>query len=214
MEIQKTFELAASPDRVWDAFGDVTLVAACLPGAEIVGALGDDRWKGRFSVKLGPLAAAFEGEVAIARQPQERSGSVSGKGSDRGSGSRASGTLSYRVAAADAPGRSRVEVVCELTLAGALAQFGKAAVIREIANRITADFVRNFEARLAATAPAAAAPAAAAPAAAPAAAAPPPAAPASAAAPPALDAGGLLWSILRDRVVQFFRALFGRKARP
>ncbi len=196
MEIQKTFELAASPDRVWDAFGDVTLVAACLPGAEIIDALGGDRWKGRFSVKLGPLAAAFEGEVAVARQPQERLGSVSGKGSDRGSGSRASGTLRYRVAAAE-PGRSRVEVVCELTLAGALAQFGKAGVIREIANRITAAFARNFEARLAAAAPSAAPPATAQP-----------------AAPPALDAGGLLWSILRDRIVAFFRALFGRKARP
>src|SRR5690348_2169177 len=102
--------------------------------------------QGPFFRKLGPLAAAFEGEVAVERRPEERAGTVSGKGIDKGSSSRASGTLRYRVDSADVPDRARVDVVCELALAGALAQFGKAAVIREIANRITSEFARNVEA--------------------------------------------------------------------
>jgi carbon monoxide dehydrogenase subunit G len=203
MEIEKSFELAYAPERVWDAFADVYLVAECLPGAAILARLDEHHYKGRFSVKLGPLAAAFDGEVTIERRPDDRSGTVAGKGVDSRSSSRASGTMRYRVVAAETPGRSRVDVVCELTLAGALAQFGKAAVIREVANRITAEFVKNFDARLAASAPQPAA-------------APSPAAPDTAAirqAPPPLDAGSLAWSILRDRIIAFFRALFGRKAR-
>jgi uncharacterized protein len=207
MEIEKSFELAAAPDRVWDAFGDVRLVAGCLPGAEILSEIDAQHYKGRFSVKLGPLAAAFDGEVTIERQAEDRSGAVSGKGSDRGSSSRASGTMRYRVGAAETAGRSRVDVVCDLTLAGALAQFGKAAVIREIANRLTAEFARNFEARLAAAAPAAAP----IPEATPMREAAPQATESK--APPALDAGGLAWSILRDRIVALFRTLFGRKTR-
>jgi uncharacterized protein len=195
MDIQKTFELSQPPDAVWDAFADVDLVVGCLPGASIVERLGDDRYKGRFSVKVGPLAAAFDGEVTIERRPQERSGTVAGKGADARSSSRASGTMTYRVAPAEG-GRTRVDVDCAINLAGALAQFGKAAVIKEIANRITAEFVKNFETRLAAAAPSAEA---------------------AASTPPRdvpLDAGGLVGAILWDRILSFLRFLLGRKARP
>jgi uncharacterized protein len=200
MEINKSFELASAPERVWDALADVNLVAECLPGASIIGDLGQDRYKGRFSVKLGPLAAAFEGEVAIERRPEERAGTVSGKGIDRGSGSRASGTLRYRVASADLPERARVDVVCELALAGALAQFGKAAVIREIANRITAEFARNVEAHL--TASAASTSTSIVP--------PASAAAVSSVAPAPLDAGRLAWSMLKHRLIALLRLLFRR----
>jgi carbon monoxide dehydrogenase subunit G len=204
MEIEKSFELTSAPERVWDALADVHLVAACLPGACIIGDLGQDRYKGRFTVKLGPLAAAFEGEVAIERRPEERAGTVSGKGIDKGSSSRASGTLRYRVAPADLPERARVDVICELALAGALAQFGKAAVIREIANRITTEFARNVEARLtlsaASTGMSIAPPASVAP----------NSAVVSSASPAPLDAGRLAWSMLRTRVIALLRALFGR----
>jgi carbon monoxide dehydrogenase subunit G len=194
MEIQKSFDLSQSPDAVWRAFADVRLVAACLPGAAIVGELGPDTYKGRFSVKVGPLAAAFDGEVAIARDSSARAGTVSGKGADAKSGSRASGKLSYRLEPLGAG--TRVDVACEINLAGALAQFGKAAVIREIANRLTAEFVKNFEARLAAL---------------------PAAAPSGVEAPSPqaeqpLDAGRLGWAMLRDWVLSWLRGLFGRKA--
>jgi len=199
MEIEKSFELAYAPELVWDALADVHLVAACLPGASIIGDLGQDRYKGRFSVKLGPLAAAFDGEVAIERRPEERAGAVSGKGIDKGTSSRASGTLRYRVASTDRPGSTRVDVVCELVLAGALAQFGKAAVIREIANRITTEFVHNVDARLAVptstTAPLASAT---------------PNADAVSSAPAPFDAGRLAWSMLKTRLIAFLRLLFGR----
>jgi uncharacterized protein len=204
MEIEKSFELPYAPERVWNALADVHLVAECLPGASIIGDLGKDRYKGRFSVTLGPLAAAFEGEVAIERRPEEHAGTVSGKGIDKGSSSRVSGTLRYRVAPTDRPGCARVGVVCELALAGALAQFGKAAVIREIANRITADFARNVEVRLAASAQSTSVSIA------PSAREAPNSAPVSLAAPAPLNAGRLAWSMLKNRFIAFLRALFGR----
>jgi uncharacterized protein len=204
MEIEKSFELAYAPELVWDALADVHLVAECLPGASIIGDLGQDRYKGRFAVKLGPLAAAFEGEVAIERRPDERAGTVSGKGVDKGSSSRASGTLSYRIGPADIPGRARVDVVCELALAGALAQFGKAAVIREIANRITSEFARNVEARLAAGSMSTGM--------APSPRTPPNLAADGSATPAPFDAGRFAWSMLKDRLLALLRALFGHSA--
>jgi carbon-monoxide dehydrogenase small subunit len=142
------------------------------------------------SVKVGPMAANFDGEIAIETQPQQWTGFVSGQGADARSSSRATGSLTYRLGER-APEGTDVSIVADFNLAGALAQFGKGPIIQEVANRITAAFVQNFEAKLAAV-PAASGGAAAS------------AAPAQ---PNTLNAGGLFWSILRDRIVAFLRGL-------
>jgi uncharacterized protein len=190
MKIEKIFELKHPRAFVWEKFSDVAFVAECLPGASIIDTLGENRYKGRMSVKVGPMAANFDGEIAIDTQRQDWTGVVSGKGADARSSSRANGSLTYRLTENASDG-TQVAITADFNLAGALAQFGKAAIIQEVANRITAAFVQNFDARLAA-APAANGEAAK------------PAAPAQ---PNTLKAGGLLWSILRDRIVAFLRRL-------
>jgi len=194
MQIKKAVEVAHPLETVWRALCDIELVAACLPGASITEALGGDKYKGRFQVKVGPLAASFAGEVEIARDEAAHSATVSGRGADAKSSSRASGSLAYRLEPAG-PAATRILVDSQVDLAGALAQFGKGAVMNEIANRITAQFVSNLEARLG---PAAAAEAA-------------PVPPAERAQPAPLDAGNLVWSVLRDRIVALLARLFGRR---
>lgn len=225
MKIEKEFEVAQPPALVWEAFSDMRLVASCVPGASIEEDLGDGRYRGRFSVKVGPLAASFDGEMTLTRDDARQVGIVEGKGADARSSSRANGTMTYRLAPEG--GGTRVSVDCTMNLAGALAQFGKAAVMREIVNRITAEFARNLEAQLAARVePAAAAGTDSAPTrvstaarsgssnAVPAASASAPSASASPRDPaPSLDAGGLVWSIVRDAVARFFRSLFGARRR-
>lgn len=195
MKIEKSFELNHPRDFVWSKMSDVHVVAHCLPGASIVEDLGDNRYKGRMSVKVGPMAAAFDGEITIESRPQDWTAVVSGKGADTRSSSRATGSMTYRLVTGATPGATRVDVVSDINLAGPLAQFGKGSIIQEIASRITAEFVKNFEVRLS-TVPAT------------------PGATAAAdninAAPQSLDAGGLLWSVLRERVQAFFRRLLGR----
>jgi carbon monoxide dehydrogenase subunit G len=200
MKIEKAFEVSRPRSVVWDAMGDVRLVAECLPGASIVDDLGESRYKGRFSIKLGPLAAAFDGDVSIERRAEDWSGVVSGKGSDARSSSRASGSLTYRLVSTG-PSTTQVAVVSEINLAGALAQFGKAGVIQEVATRLTAEFVENFEARL--SGPAGATEVASASGSAPAESSPRPA--------EALNAGGLIWAVVKDRVLRLLRRLTGRQ---
>ena len=211
MKLEKSFDLDHPRDAVWRAMSDVRLVAECLPGASIVEKLGEDRYKGRFAVKLGPMAASFDGDIGIFRTPEECKAIVSGKGSDARTSSRASGNMTY-VLSESAPGKTHVNVVSEINLAGALAQFGKGAILQEIANRITAEFVRNFETRLGASASTTAQT----PGAAPGEAARQPLAPEQtgqrATAASQLDAGNLIWSVVRDRVAGLFARLFGRKS--
>jgi carbon monoxide dehydrogenase subunit G len=197
MKIEKTFEIRQAREHVWEKLNDVRLVAECLLGASIVGELGENRYKGRMSVKVGPMAATFNGEIAIDSHRESWNGVVSGKGADAGSGSRASGSMSYSLAEGSSPATTRVDIVSDINLAGPLAQFSKGPIVQEIANRIIAAFVANFESRLAAAT----------------------SGPETAGASPpvpqqqqSLDAGGLLWAVLRDRLRSFFRGLFGRSS--
>ena len=189
MKIEKNFELQHPREFVWSRMNDVHFVAQCLPGASIVEDLGKHRYKGCMSVKVGPMAAAFDGEVAIDSQPVEWTAIVSGKGADVRSSSRATGAMTYRLSEGRTPGATRVDVVSDINLAGPLAQFGKGAVMQEVANRITAEFVKNFEQSLAAAVPGAEQTGV----------------PKFSSSNQPLDAGNLLWSILRERFLALFR---------
>jgi carbon monoxide dehydrogenase subunit G len=188
MKIEKNFELQHPRELVWSRMNDVYFVAQCLPGASIVEELGERRYKGRMSVKVGPMAAAFDGEVAIESKPQVWTAIVSGKGADLRSSSRATGAMTYRLSEGGSPGATRVDVASDINLAGPLAQFGKGAVMQEVANRITAEFVRNFERGLS-TAPGVGEAGS----------------PQSTPSSQTLDAGNLLCSILRERFLALFR---------
>jgi carbon monoxide dehydrogenase subunit G len=189
MKIEKNFELKQPRAAVWEKFSDVVFVADCLPGASIVDKLGGNRYKGRMSVKLGPMAANFDGEIAIETQPEGWTGMVSGKGADSRSSSRANGSLTYRLSET-AAGATQVAITADFNLAGALAQFSKGPIVQEVANRITAAFVQNFEAKLAAAHGEANQAAVTAPAQA-----------------NTLNAGGLFWSILRNRLLAVLRRM-------
>ena len=212
MELKKSFDTRFPPDQTWQGLSDIHLVASCLPGAAITEQITADEYKGKLSVKVGPLAASFDGLISIERDQLQRMATVTGKGADAKSSSRVSAKMSYQVTPG-ADGGTHVEIVSDISLAGALAQFGKAAVMQEIANRMTNEFVRQFENRLAeqeAAAPATSAASEAGAVASDAAdgAAVPKPAPAPQAAAAQLDAGNLLWVILKDRIAGFFRRIF------
>jgi carbon monoxide dehydrogenase subunit G len=186
MKIEKNFELQHPREFVWSRMNDVHFVAQCLPGASIVEDLGEHRYRGRLLVKVGPMAAAFDGEVTIESQPQKWTAVVSGKGADARSSSRATGGMTYRLIEGSSAGSTRVDVVSDVNLAGPLAQFSKGTVMQEVSNRITAEFVRNFEQALSATSGEAQVDAVTSPS-------------------QPLDAGNLLWSIIRERFLALFR---------
>src|SRR5215469_11849542 len=179
---------------------DVRFVAECLPGASIVSELGENRYKGKMSVKVGPMAATFSGDIAIESHRENWSCVVSGKGADSGSGSRASGSMTYSLADGGTPATTRVDIVSDINLAGPLAQFSKGPIVQEIANRITAAFAVNFESRLANEAEPAGSDVQA-------------SSRAAAAKRESLDAAGLLWAVLRDRLRSLFRRVLGRSPR-
>lgn len=192
MNITQNFRVDHPVEVVWNALADVPLVADCLPGAELTESQDGRHYQGKMKVKLGPISAAFSGKATVDRDEGMRRGTVEGTGLDRGSGSRAKARMTYRVMPTEDGTGTEVRIDAEIVLSGALAQFGRSDIIKDISARLTDSFVQNLQLRLASGAGAAQ----------------------EVPAPKEIDAIGLLLSVLWKRFSRFIGRLLGRKASP
>jgi carbon-monoxide dehydrogenase small subunit len=142
------FTVAYPPERVFDMFGDVAKVAACLPGASLIGVPSPERVDGMIRIKLGPISANFRGAARIERNLENLSGRILGMGSDQRSRSSTQGEIRYRLVPADQGAATRVELSIGYSLRGMLAQMAREGLVRDLAARLTADFARNLERQL------------------------------------------------------------------
>jgi carbon-monoxide dehydrogenase small subunit len=144
----QSFVVAHPVDVVWDFFGRVSEVAACLPGASLVGEPVDGHVEGQIKVKVGPISAEFHGVADIARDDATRTGTIDGTGKDKRSNSATRGQIGYAVKEGENPGTTQVDVTIGFTLTGVLAQFSRSGLVQDVANRLISVFVQNLEARL------------------------------------------------------------------
>ena len=148
IEIQRSFVIARAPTEVWNLLADVERVVPCVPGATLIDSEAD-RLQGQVTVKLGPIAATFEGEGRISRDAARRRGIIRGAGRDRLSASRATAEIEYALTAEQAGAATRIDVTVRVLLLGPLAQFGRSAIVNDMAARLTDMFARNLERRFA-----------------------------------------------------------------
>lgn len=147
MQITQEFEVARSVDEIWNMFQDVRAVAQCLPGATLDEDKGNHVYAGSIAVKLGPMAAKFEGEATITPDATNRTAVIDGRGVDKRGGSRGQVKVTYQLTPAESGG-TKVAIDADVTLAGPAAQFGRTGLINEMSRRLIADFASCLEAKL------------------------------------------------------------------
>ncbi len=146
MLIKNEFEVAEPVEKVWRFFDDIPQVAACLPGAELTENLGDDRYKGRVAVRMGPVRLQFGGTAEITeRDEAARRVVVHAAGAEE----RGRGQASMVVTATlRQVGRgTRVGVEQDLQLSGAAAQYGR-GMISDVTAVLMRDFSANMQDRI------------------------------------------------------------------
>jgi carbon monoxide dehydrogenase subunit G len=148
MNIKQEFVVARPTDLVWDFFQDVPDVAQCLPGANLTGQTEDGSYAGNLAVKLGPMAAAFEGNCVVVPDHAAMTATIEGRGVDRKGGSHGQVKVVYTITAEGSG--SKVLVDADVTLSGPAAQFGRTGLINEMSKRLIGEFVACLEAKLAA----------------------------------------------------------------
>jgi carbon monoxide dehydrogenase subunit G len=146
MLIKNEFEVAEPVEKVWRFFDDIPQVAACLPGAELTEDLGDDKYKGKVAVRMGPVRLQFAGIADITeRDEAAKRVVVHASGADEKGRGQASMVVTATLARA---GRgTKVGVTQDLQLSGAAAQYGR-GMITDVTAVLMRDFSANMQGRI------------------------------------------------------------------
>lgn len=219
MDFDNSFDVPLPPDQAWATLMDIERIAPCMPGAELTEKVDDTTYKGKVSVRLGPVALTFQGTATFENVDNEaHTANVKAQGADAKGRGGANATVSFHLEPSDAG--SKVLIHTDLQLSGSVAQYGRGAgMIQDLASQIIGQFAKNLSAQIEADQPAAApdtveaadpAPATpeTAPVSAPASAPPPPATARPAPAAPA-QVGGMAFRVLWNQIVRSIKGLFG-----
>jgi carbon monoxide dehydrogenase subunit G len=145
MKLQHQTEVNATPEDVWAFLQDTRAVVGCMPGAELVDDLGDDRYEGLMRVAIGPLKMNYAGKASVVERNSELHRMViDASGRDkRGSGA-VTAHVQLQVAAVDSG--SRIDVVTDVDLSGRIASLGRG--IRDVSNGMFVEFADQLGSRI------------------------------------------------------------------
>ena len=146
MLLKNTFDVPHPVDAVWEFFEDIPQVAACLPGAELTEVIDEDDYKGRVVVGLGPVKLRFNGVAHITeRDAAARRLVLDGQGAD----DKGRGQASLNLVAQLSPTSTgtKVELLQDLDLSGAAAQYGR-GMIADVTATLMGQFATNMQQRI------------------------------------------------------------------
>jgi uncharacterized protein len=139
MNIEETFTLDAPVPQVYAFLSDVHRVAACVPGVGDVTQREDGAYEATLQIQMGPIKAAFAGEVTLTTTENPYRIEAHGRGRDKRSGSRAEVLFGGELEP-EGDAATRVATSADITIRGRLGQFGT-GVIRATATEVIRDFV-------------------------------------------------------------------------
>jgi carbon monoxide dehydrogenase subunit G len=144
MEMQGSRALAVTQEQAWEALNNPEVLKASIPGSDKVESTGDNQYAVGVAVKVGPVAAKFQGRITLTevRPPESYTLNFDGQGGAAGFGK----------------GQAQVKLTpqgtgCELSysvraqVGGKIAQMGQ-RLIDGVARSMAEDFFKRFDAEM------------------------------------------------------------------
>jgi hypothetical protein len=189
MHFEGEFSVPGKPADVIQRFADVERMTRCMPGAVIDGRDEEGNYLGGMLVSFGPKKIKFKGRVTVENDPASLTGSLQGRGAADMRAARIAVRISY--ALRDDPekaGATLVKLTSDAELGGVLADFARTggvpfanALMLDFSRRVAEEFANEERAPVAATA--------------------------TATEPVPLAAHGLLWQVIKAKLLEFARWL-------
>lgn len=149
VRFEKRYPIPASVENAWEILSDIPAMAACMPGADLNQKVDDQHYKGNIKIKVGPVTAAFGGELEVLGiDVASKTIRLKGKGSDKG-GSSASMDLTAMLEDGDKSGECSLVGTSDVIVSGKFAQFG-GRMMDSVTDMVIGQFVQNFSAKAAA----------------------------------------------------------------
>jgi len=148
MQIKNSFDVARPLAEAWSILLDIPKSVTCMPGVELTSVEPDGSYKGKLSVKLGPVALKFNGTATLEDVDEvAHSATIRAKGNDLQG--RGSAGATARVRVVPNGNDSTVFIETDLQLSGLVAQYGRASgVITAMAGEMVSAFAKNLRAQV------------------------------------------------------------------
>jgi uncharacterized protein len=157
MDMQGSRTLAVDRQKAWEALNDPQVLKASIPGCDRIESSGPDQYAIGMSVKVGPVAAKFNGRIQLqdVQPPSSYTLKFEGQGGAAGFGK---GEARVRLEPGDDTG-CELHYTASAQVGGKIAQVGQ-RLIDGVARSMAEDFFKRFEQELQRRYPVEAAPAA------------------------------------------------------
>lgn len=143
IKLDKTFNIDSSEAEAWELLQNISSVAECMPGAQIVNALDETHYKGEVKTKIGPASMVFSGDIEVLELDQNKHEMhLLGKGQDKKGSSTAEMDLTATVVPID-ESHSELHGVATVTVNGKVASLG-GRMMNQVADQILEQFGKNF----------------------------------------------------------------------
>jgi carbon monoxide dehydrogenase subunit G len=159
VEFDNAFEVPVPVDEAWSILMDIERIAPCVPGAELTEIVDENTYKGKISVKLGPVALTFNGQTTFEEKDEtNHSAKLKAQGTDAKGRGGAHANVDFGMEPSDKG--TKVNIHTNLQLSGAVAQYGRGVgMVSDLAQQIIGQFADNLEKNVIAPQAASAAPA-------------------------------------------------------
>lgn len=144
MEMQGSRVLAVTQQQAWDALLDPQVLQACIPGCEKIEATGENQYACVLAVRVGPVAARFNGKLALADVNPPHSCTI---GFDGQGGAAGFGRGSSKVRLTPLGGQCELAYEVNAQVGGKVAQVGQ-RLIDGVAKSMAEDFFKRFDAEM------------------------------------------------------------------
>jgi uncharacterized protein len=145
MEMSGEYKIPASREKVWAALNDPEVLKACIPGAKSLEKVSDSEMKATVEAKVGPVKAAFTGQVTLSNIDPPNGYTITGE-SKGGVAGFAKGGADVKLAD-DGPGATVLTYTAKAQIGGKLAQIG-GRLIDATAKQMADQFFSAFAERL------------------------------------------------------------------
>lgn len=140
MTMNGEYQLAATPEAVWEKLNDPAVLKACIPGCDSLEVVGENEFVAVATNRIGPVKATFKGRVKLTDLDPPNGYKISGQG-EGGVAGFAKGGASVRLTPKD--GGTLLAYDVDAQIGGKLAQLGQ-RLVNGAAKKLADDFFVRF----------------------------------------------------------------------
>jgi len=143
VKAERNLKLNQDPDMIWKCMIDPSFMVKSVPGAELTEQLDERNFKGKISIKIGPVTTKFNGEAKFTKlEEADYELTMEGKGLDTSGKGGANMTMNIKLSTLE-EGGTEMQSSMSLSITGRLAQFG-ARMIVAVNNKMFDQWATSF----------------------------------------------------------------------